>query len=295
MKLKLLLPIIAVMLGSCITEGFCNKNLSDVSPKDTVAAPTPDSVMSPIDQQESDFQNYLDTLFLGVDTFAWDNKMINSGHFNSKDMMDTVSALLVDSSKQLFYCHPFKNYITSNFGQRRWMWHYGVDIKLQVGDTVRAAFDGIIRVTKFDRRGFGWVVVIRHPSGLETIYGHLTKILVNSNQKVKAGETIGLGGSTGRSTGSHLHFETRFRGEPFDPNYFIDFSNYKIKSCNLQLTKANFEYLVDIRKAKYCRIRKGDTLSGIAHRYHTSVNSLCALNHISKKSLLRIGRTLRYQ
>lgn len=248
------------------------------------------------EQQESDFQSYLDTvLFLGIDTFAWDNKMINSGHFNSKDMLDTIRIVLVDSLKKLFYVHPFKKYITCDFGTRRWIWHYGIDIKLNKGDSVVAAFDGMVRVTKYDRRGFGWVVVIRHPSGLETIYGHLKKMLVVPYQKIKAGELIGLGGNSGRSTGSHLHFETRYRGEPFDPNCFIDFNNYKLKCDTLILTKNNFEYLVDLRKAKYHTIRKGDYLGRIALRYHTSVSNLCKLNHISRKTLLRVGRKIRYQ
>ena len=130
------------------------------------------------EQQEIDFQQYIDTLFQGVDTFAWDNKMINSGHFESKDLKDTIYIVLHDSSKHIYYTHPFKNYITSGFGRRRWLWHYGMDIKLKKGDSVYAAFDGIVRVTKYDRRGFGNVVVIRHPSGLETIYGHLSKVKV---------------------------------------------------------------------------------------------------------------------
>jgi murein DD-endopeptidase MepM/ murein hydrolase activator NlpD len=252
------------------------------------------------DQQESDFQKYIDTLYnenaySGIDTFAWDNKMINSGHFNSQDLKDTITIVLVDSCKNMFYCHPNFSRITCGFGERRYIWHYGMDLKLNKGDSVYAAFEGIVRVTKYDRRGFGRVVVIRHPSGLETIYGHLSKVLVVTNQKVKTGEVIGLGGSSGYSTGSHLHFETRYRGEPFDPNYFIDFEGRRLKSDTLKLTKANFEYLIDLRKAKYCTIRKGDTLGHIAMRYHTTVSTLCSLNHISRKTLLRVGRQLRYQ
>jgi murein DD-endopeptidase MepM/ murein hydrolase activator NlpD len=247
------------------------------------------------EQQEDAFQDYLDTVFMGVDTIFWDNKMINSGRFDSKDMQDTINIVLKDSLKGLTYCHPFKNYVSCNFGPRRYIHHYGVDIKLHKGDTVRAAFEGIIRVTKYDRRGFGRVVVIRHPSGLETIYGHLSKVLVVPNQKVKAGEVIGLGGNSGRSTGAHLHFETRYRGEPFDPNCVIDFENCKLKSDTLQLSKANFEYLVELRKAKYCTIREGDSLGRIALRYHTSVTTLCKLNRIGRKTMIRAGRKLRYQ
>jgi murein DD-endopeptidase MepM/ murein hydrolase activator NlpD len=245
--------------------------------------------------QENDFQIALDTLFQGVDTFAWDNKWINSGHFDSNKMMDTINIPIIDPLKNSKFFMPFKNYISSGFGPRRWLFHFGMDIKLQVGDSVLAMMDGLVRVVKYDRKGYGNVVVIRHAQGLETIYGHLSKVLVISNQKVRAGELIGLGGNTGRSTGSHLHFETRYHGEPFDPNYFIDFENYKLKRDTLMLTRANFEYLVDIRKAKFYTVRKGDTLGHIARRCHTSVKTLCALNRISGKTLLRPGRSLRYQ
>ena len=155
--------------------------------------------------------------------------------------------------------------------------------------------DGIVRVTKYDRRGFGYVVVIRHPSGLETIYGHLSKIKVNIDQKVRSGELVGLGGSTGQSTGTHLHFVNTLPWELFDPNCFIDFENYKLKTDTLALSRQNFEYLVDLRKAKYCTIRRGDTLGRIAIRYGTSINALCKLNGMSRNHYCGFRRPLRYQ
>jgi LysM repeat protein len=255
-----------------------------------------DSIDSP-EYQEDAFQNFLDTIYYEneLDTFAWDNKMINSGRFDSKNMTDIVKIPLNDTLKKSYFAYPFKNYVTSGFGPRRWLFHYGVDIKVLKGDTILSVLDGVVRVVKYDRRGFGKVVVIRHSNGLETIYGHLSKELVLPNQKVKAGESIGLGGNTGRSTGSHLHFETRYHGEPFDPNYFIDFSNYILKCDTLVISKANFDYLVELRKAKYHTIRKGDYLGKIARKYHTSVRKLCSLNHISTRTLLRPGRKIRYQ
>ena len=295
MKLKNLLTLLLLSMISYSAIAMFNL------PKDTSLCMRNDTTSSVSDsipgseQQESDFQESIDTLYQVVDTFAWDNKMINSGHFDSKNMKDTIHILLHDSIKHILYVHPYKNYVTSGFGPRRWIYHLGMDIKLNKGDSVVASLDGVVRVTKFDRRGFGNVVVIRHPSGLETIYGHLSKILVMPNQKVKAGELIGLGGSSGRSTGSHLHFETRYFGEPFDPNCFIDFEKCKLKSDTLNLSFKNFEYLVDIRKAKYCRIRKGDTLYKIAHRYNTSITALCKMNHMTSRSLLRVGRPIRYQ
>jgi hypothetical protein len=247
------------------------------------------------ESQEESFQSFLDTLYNSVDTTDWDNRMINNESFDPAKMSDTIRFVLADSMHHLRFVPPFKNYVTCGFGPRHRIFHFGTDIKLQKGDSVLAAFDGIVRLTKYDRRGYGNAIVIRHAQGIETIYGHLSKVLVEANQPVKAGELIGFGGNTGRSTGSHLHFEMRYHGEPFDPSCFYDFADYKLKSDTLLLSRANFEYLIELRKAKYCVIRKGDTLGRIAMRYHTSIKKVCRLNGISTRTLLRIGRKLRYQ
>lgn len=256
----------------------------------------PTDSLSPAELQEESFQDFLDTLYsASVDTSEWDNHMINNRSFDPSKMMDTICISLIDSTKRIHFVPPFKNYVTCGFGPRRRIFHYGTDIKLQKGDSVLAAFDGIVRLTKFDRRGYGNAIVIRHSRGIETIYGHLSKVLVSTNQRVKAGELIGFGGSTGHSTGAHLHFEVRYRGEPFDPSCFYDFTNFKLLTDSLIVSRANFEYLIELRKAKYCVIRKGDTIGRIAVRYHTSIARICKLNGISKKTLLRVGRKLRYQ
>jgi hypothetical protein len=249
--------------------------------------------------QESAFQEGVDALFdtdlFGNDSFSWDSTHINGERFDSQNWADTARIVLFDTAKKLLYVHPFCSCITSNFGERRWLWHYGVDIKLKKGDTVKVAFDGVVRVIQYDRRGYGHVVVVRHPGSIETIYGHLSKKIVVPNQQVKAGDAIGLGGNTGRSTGSHLHFEIRYRGEPFDPNYIVDFENCMLRQDTLVLTKNNLEYLVELRKAKWHTVRSGNTLGHIACRYHTTIQKLCELNHISRKTTLRIGRKIRYQ
>ena len=125
------------------------------------------------------------------------------------------------------YVSPVPGYVTSNYGYRARFRrnHYGTDLKLQTGDTVRAAFSGKVRLTKYEGRGYGYYVVMRHPNGMETVYGHLSRFLVKPNQVVKAGDPIALGGSTGRSTGPHLHFETRYMGIPINPAAIIDFEN----------------------------------------------------------------------
>lgn len=118
--------------------------------------------------------------------------------------------------------------ITSNFGRRWGRAHQGLDIKVYIGDTIRAAFSGKVRIVRYEARGYGNYVVIRHPNGLETIYGHMSRNLVHENQTVKAGQPIGLGGNTGRSTGSHLHFETRLCGVALNPALFFDFRNQDV-------------------------------------------------------------------
>ncbi len=125
------------------------------------------------------------------------------------------------------YVAPVNGRVTSNYGYRSRFRrvHYGTDLKLNIGDTVRAAFSGKIRLTKYEGKGYGYYVVIRHPNGLETVYGHLSRFLVKPNQTVKAGQPIALGGNTGRSTGPHLHFEARYMGIPINPAAIFDFEN----------------------------------------------------------------------
>ena len=199
------------------------------------------------------------------------------------------------------FCMPTDNRkITSHYGPRRRRMHRGVDVKVYIGDTIRSAFDGKVRVVNYERRGYGKYVVIRHDNGLETIYGHLSKQLVGENQIVKAGEPIGLGGNTGRSTGSHLHFETRFLGKDINPVRMFEFPNQDIVSDTFTfynkpkrrtVAKNGSSESSDIR---YYRVKQGDTLSKIAARYGVSVSHLCQMNGISRKTTLRIGQVLRF-
>lgn len=192
--------------------------------------------------------------------------------------------------------------ITSKFGPRRRRMHNGLDVKVYVGDTIVSAFDGRVRVVKYERRGYGNYVVIRHDNGLETVYGHLSKQLVKEDQYVKAGEPIGLGGNTGRSTGSHLHFETRFLGIPINPALLFNFEKQDIvadtytfnrgklpakRSSNTQLA-ADGDGVI-----RYHKVKSGETLSKIARQRGVSVDTLCKLNRISKNSTLRVGQVLR--
>jgi hypothetical protein len=246
--------------------------------------------------KEAEFQRGLDALFaadsLAIDTSGWSIDKINAARFDYRLMTGVIRIPLADPQNGRRFVHPAGGAITSQFGMRHSFWHYGIDIKVRKGDTIRCAFDGMVRVIQNDRYGYGKVVVVRHPDGIESLYGHLSKTLVACNQRLTAGVAVGLGGNTGRSTGSHLHFEIRYRGEPFDPNYCIDFQAGALRSDTLALTRESFAYLAQARSTVYHVIGRGETLGHIARRHGTTVRKLCALNKIRPAALLRIGRKL---
>lgn len=199
------------------------------------------------------------------------------------------------------FCMPTThNRITDVFGYRprRRRMHYGLDVKVYIGDTIRAAFDGKVRIVKNQGRGgYGKYIIIRHDNGLETVYGHLSKQIVEINQLVRAGEPIGLGGNTGRSTGSHLHFETRFLGIPINPALMFDFEKQDVVADHYTFTKAkpskgNTRNMAT-GEGLYYKVKKGDTLSRIASRQGVSIEKLCQLNRITRRTILRPGQVLR--
>ena len=217
----------------------------------------------------------------------WSNTSINPYNVSLTGMKDTVK---LDVSG---YYPPSVKHVTSDWGFRKWKFHYGIDLKVHRGDTVRSAFDGTVRITRRDR-GYGYFVVVRHDNGLETLYGHLNKILVKPDARVKAGQAVGMGGNTGRSTGYHLHLEFRYLGNPINPNDIVDFAEHKVKKPVLVISSNTFAYKAEIDKIRYWTVKKGDTLGRIAYRTGVSVNKLCSLNGITKKTILRIGRKIRY-
>jgi len=205
------------------------------------------------------------------------------------------------------YVHPAKYKATSQYGvrRRRGRVHRGIDIPFPESTPVVAAFNGIIRVSTYNNGGYGNVVVIRHDNKLETYYAHLSRRLVNPGQMVKAGDTIGLGGSTGRSRGPHLHFETRYLGSHFNPTRIIDFQNYKLACDTLfvggKTLKTNTDAVANNSNddshpgtpaPQYITVRKGDTLGALARKYRTSVETLKKLNKM-KSDFLREGQKLR--
>lgn len=272
---------------------------------------------------------YLEALFAEEEepefdlyTEGWESGMVNC----YKDAVVPQTAQIDVSN----FCMPHPGYLTSPYGYRKRFrrMHKGVDLKLNVGDTVRAAFDGRVRLTKFERRGYGYYVVIRHTNDLETVYGHLSKFLVEPDQYVRAGDPIALGGNTGRSTGPHLHFETRYMGYAINPAAIFDFANQTTHTDIFTFDKntyqqarnfspeANAAYATQYKathKVEYgsssskssgskksssgaastVKVRKGDSLSRIASRNGTTVAALCRLNGIKASAKIQPGQTLR--
>lgn len=226
------------------------------------------------------------------------------------------------------FCMPTTSrVITSNFGSRWGGQHKGLDIKVYIGDTIRSAFSGKVRIVRYEGGGYGKYIVIRHNNGLETIYGHLSKQLVKENQEVRAGEVIGLGGNTGRSTGSHLHFETRLCGVALNPALMFDFREQDVTGDYYAFNKATYDsesitatrlrgkqdgstiarenkaedFATNDRmtsglkdQVQYHKVAKGETLDAIAKKRGVTIDKICKLNHISKTKRLRPGQILRY-
>jgi murein DD-endopeptidase MepM/ murein hydrolase activator NlpD len=225
----------------------------------------------------------------------WDSWNINPYEVDAGKFADTVSLQLFEAEALAGGWSPplDETHITSSFGMRRFRWHYGTDVRLNTGDSVRTVFDGIVRIKKYDPSGYGYYLLVRHKNGLETLYGHLSNQLVEAGDEVKAGEVIGLGGSTGRSSGPHLHFEFRYQGNPINPEEIYDFGQNTISTDTLTISPETFSYVKEARKVYFHRVRRGDTLSGISRRYGVSMNKICKLNGIRKSSVLRVGQRLR--
>ena len=268
---------------------------------------------------------YLESLFaeeeepeFDIYTEGWE-----SGFVNCYTGIEVPQTAVIDVRN---FHMPHPGYITSPYGYRRRFrrMHKGIDIKANTGDTIRAAFDGKVRLTKYEARGYGYYVVVRHTNDLETVYGHLSKFLVKPDQTVRAGDPIALAGNTGRSFGSHLHFETRYMGYAINPAAIFDFPNqtthtdfYTFDKNTYQQARnfspeANEAYAREYRATHHVEygssrsssssarrssqtytVRRGDSLSRIASRNGTTVRALCRLNGIKSSAKLRPGQKLR--
>jgi murein DD-endopeptidase MepM/ murein hydrolase activator NlpD len=281
--LKKYLPIIAFFLSTF--GGYAQLNNYSLIPKKDTA-----NVYKEMLNDNSDdlMENHpADDIYNNL----WTSDHVNPYKIPIDSMPDSVR---IDCSH---FFVPVRGEVTSEFGPRRYRFHYGIDLRLRVGDSVRSAFSGRVRIIDFEGRGYGNYIVIRHDNGLETVYAHLSAVLVAINQNIKAGELIAFGGNTGHSTGPHLHFETRYIGNAINPAHIINFSTGLVLAKTYLLTKKKaFYYQHEVKvlaSAKYYKVRKGDTLKKVAARNGTSLKALCKLNGLKLKAKLKKGQRLR--
>jgi murein DD-endopeptidase MepM/ murein hydrolase activator NlpD len=314
LELKRLTGILSI---SCVL--FCLSAAGRVPGDDKKGKTTPkreDTTCYPLADQlnsEEDIPDTMQILFPSHDLYnSWD---VNSAHpynFSESFKEDSVVISLVGPADNGFVL-PYQGALTSLFGWRRYRPHFGTDIRLKTGDTVMAAFDGMVRIAKF-YHGYGNCVIIRHNNGLETVYAHLSKIKVESGDRVTAGSVIGLGGNTGHSFGSHLHFEIRYLGQALDTQDFIDYETGLLKCDQFVLRRSDVQEKYDLRALHYrhrhdmglirqkkggrgkmvYQVRRGDCLAKIAKRKGITVAELCKRNKLKKNAKLRVGQRLVY-
>lgn len=258
--------------------------------------------------EKSSFIDLIDDIEpeLDIYTEGWNSKRVNP--FRESEVPDSK---VIDVTG---YCIPVPGKVNSNYGYRARFgrMHKGVDLHIRSNDTIYAAFDGKVLLTNYEAKGYGYYVILRHPNGLETVYGHLNRFLVKPNQSVKAGQPIALGGSTGRSTGPHLHFETRFMGYAINPNAIFDFANHTTHTDTYTFSKSTYQqarnYSPSRNLAKSERenpykaatnvratytVKRGDTLSAIAKSNGISATTLRRLNNMSSTDKIKVGQVLK--
>lgn len=259
----------------------------------------------------------------------WDTASVFSyRNIELNDLPSVIELRMIDSISQ--FCCPVQGKVLSKYGPRRRRSHNGIDVPMKVGEPVLAAFDGKVRYSRYNTGGFGNLVIIRHPNGLETWHAHLSKLNVEVGDYVKTGQVIGYVGATGRAYGPHLHFEVRYCDQSFDPEHLFDFEKGMLKYQTFALERSYFNIhsrasdeldeeewedqeiantllaeaddSTTIRAAQpkpagsgpvYHIVRKGDILGRIALRYGTTITKICQLNGIDRNSILRLGQRLR--
>ena len=307
-------------MGNSVRDGQKDKNRNtDARQRGALEIHEPEPDPNAIDTALALGDELIDVMYdasLPAPSQLWYGRNLSGAHVRMAtipmdSLPDEISIQLLKGQER--FCFPVKNIKTSPYG---WRWnrpHRGVDIRLNVGDPVHCAFNGVVRIAR-PMGAYGNLVVVRHYNGLETVYGHLSKIKVKPLQVVSAGQVLGLGGSTGRSTGPHLHFEVRFQYEAFDPEWILDFNDYTLRTRRLYLDKTYFGirkprnaddlvYKADksivpeeqpklkSNKPLYATIKRGEDLESFAKRNFTTTDKVKDLNPDERK--FRSGTRLR--
>jgi murein DD-endopeptidase MepM/ murein hydrolase activator NlpD len=283
-------------------------------------------------EEDAQFQGADNMVEIASYYSVWDTKSLNPYGLNPKEFEEIVPITLYNVNEGRNWSPVLdKSLVTSHFGWRNRRWHKGTDLDLETGDKIYAPFDGVVRVSGV-HSGYGRTVILRHYNGIETLYGHLSKFNFEPGTFIKAGEVIGRGGNSGRSSGSHLHYETRFEGNQFDPENIYNFKNNPmvIRSSEFVISPKIFDYLrggssrpssiitepssvqssgvvedleeeiddeeevpVRVEKKIWYTVRNGDNLTEISKKFHSSVGEICRLNKISAYKKLYVGLKLR--
>lgn len=301
------LALVALLsIGGMQAQTIKSKNPHSQAHKELLASQTKNQDQIKLVEKNT-FIDLIDELEPEPDIYTegWNSKRVNP--FKESDVPNSKT---IDVTG---YAMPCPGRVTSNYGYRARFgrMHKGIDLGIRSNDTIYAAFDGKVRLTAYEAKGYGNYVIIRHPNGLETVYGHLNKALVKPDQVVKAGQPIALGGSTGRSTGPHLHFETRYMGYAINPSAIFDFANQTTHTDTYQFSKQTYtkarnyapsttvastskgNYKSGNAKRSSYTVKKGDSLASIARSYGVSVTTLRRLNGLKKSSTIRPGQVLK--
>ena len=318
-NLRKLIYILSITWISFVSLNASSSSVGGDDKKNKAKKERDDTTRLVVNQDNlSDLEETPDTnlvLFPSHDLYAsWDTTAAHPYKFSEAFKTDSVELTLTEEGDGGFVL-PFKGGLTSLFGWRKYRPHYGTDIDLETGDQIVAAFDGMVRVAKY-YQGYGNCVIIRHKNGLETVYAHMSKVLVESGQVITAGSLIGLGGNTGHSFGSHLHFEIRYLGQALDTQDFIDFEKGELKSNCFTVRKSDVDNKYDLRSlhtrhkndlgmalgtyksvsvknGKFYKVKAGDSLGKIAKRHHTTIKAICRKNGIKETTKLKVGRKIK--
>lgn len=274
-------------------------------------------IVDPVDDDEEDDDDLPTVFTLDDEGVEREDDIILEGfdtaaiHLPKLDVNTIASPIIIqlcDPSRgeKFTWPTPWTSRPSSHYGPRRRRFHYGLDLAQPTGEPIYAAFDGVVRISKYNK-SYGNLVILHHANGLETYYAHMSKRNVVAGQQVKSGDVLGLCGNTGRSFGSHLHFEVRYMGNALNPENVIDCSTHDLISNQLEITSSSFRKVAkgsskewsagssqsSTGDGSWYRVRQGDNLSKIARRNGITVKRLCQLNGIKETKVLHPGDKLR--